>query len=160
MATAGEDKNNSDHSADGIGVIDFAQKRMVKRLPSGSDPEQFAVSADGKRIYISNEDDEAASVMSVDDGKVLQTISVKEEPEGVAISPNGKKGKLRRRLKKRDAVAMGSAAASAAVRCALAPNTKAWGYKTRFGNIRASCETRGRVPLRPRRARSPSHQLH
>ncbi|MCA1685686.1 MAG: hypothetical protein LC745_06800, partial [Planctomycetia bacterium] len=53
---AEEDDENADHSADGIGVIDLARLTFVKRLPAGSDPEEFAVSKDGARLYISNED--------------------------------------------------------------------------------------------------------
>src|SRR5262249_31622421 len=37
-----------DRSADGIGVVDVRQRKLVKTLPSGPDPEQVAVSADGK----------------------------------------------------------------------------------------------------------------
>ena len=49
---------------DGIGVIDTEKLALVKRLPSGSDPEQFSLSNDGKLLFISNED--AASVAIVD----------------------------------------------------------------------------------------------
>ena len=85
-----EDPKNSDHSADGIGVIDVQEKKIVKNLPSGSDPEQFAVSGDGTRLYISNEDTGEASIMNVGDGKVETSLKVGEEPEGVAITPDGK----------------------------------------------------------------------
>src|SRR6266849_649956 len=45
-----------DRSADGIGVFDVAQNKMLRKVPGGSDPEQFAVSRDGKLLYVSNED--------------------------------------------------------------------------------------------------------
>ena len=32
-----------DKSADGIGVFDIAQNKMLRKVPGGSDPEQFAV---------------------------------------------------------------------------------------------------------------------
>src|SRR4051812_23717429 len=50
-----DDDKNADHSADGIGVVDLQEKRVVKKLAAGSDPEQFAVSRNGAHIYISNE---------------------------------------------------------------------------------------------------------
>src|SRR3984957_3557337 len=46
-----------DKSADGIGVFDVQQNKLVKVLHGGNDPENFDVSKDGKQIYISNEDD-------------------------------------------------------------------------------------------------------
>src|SRR5437879_7990902 len=59
-----------DKSADGIGVFDVGQNKVVRILPGGSDPEQFAVSPDGRLIYISNEDAAAASLIEVATGKV------------------------------------------------------------------------------------------
>src|SRR5581483_7647198 len=62
----------------------------LRKLPAGSDPEQFAVTADGKRIYASNEDVATASLMNVADGKVERIFPVKKEPEGVGLRPDGK----------------------------------------------------------------------
>src|ERR1700712_4594064 len=41
----------ADHSFDGIGVFDVKQNKIVRTIPGGSDPENFAVSADGKNLY-------------------------------------------------------------------------------------------------------------
>ncbi len=40
-----------DKSADGIGVFDVAQNKLVRVIQGGSDPENFAVSLDGKTIF-------------------------------------------------------------------------------------------------------------
>ena len=85
-----DDDKNADHAADGIGVVDLALQKFLRKLPAGSDPEQFAVSADGTRLYVANEDVGTASVMSVADGKVEHIVPVKKEPEGVGITPDGK----------------------------------------------------------------------
>ena len=45
-----------DKSADGIGVFDVAQNKVVRAIHGGSDPENFDVSQDGTQLYISNED--------------------------------------------------------------------------------------------------------
>src|SRR6185437_1790607 len=37
-----------DKSADGIGIFDIAQNKMLRKVPGGSDPEQFALSLDAK----------------------------------------------------------------------------------------------------------------
>src|SRR6267143_4248268 len=54
-----------DRSADGIGVFDVAQNKLVRILEGGSDPENFDVSPDGTRLYVANEDAGAASVLDV-----------------------------------------------------------------------------------------------
>ncbi len=79
-----------DKSADGIGVVDLAQKKLLGKMFGGSDPEQFAISADAKRIYVSNEDAAGVSIVDVDAAKLLKTLPTGEEPEGVTISPDGK----------------------------------------------------------------------
>jgi YVTN family beta-propeller protein len=79
-----------DRSADGIGMLDAVTLTLTGKLPSGPDPEQFALTADGTKLYVSNEETSAASIIDVP-GKALKTvISVDEEPEGVSMSPDGK----------------------------------------------------------------------
>ena len=87
---ADEDDENADHSADGIGVVDLEKLAFLRKLPAGSDPEEFAVGKDGRKLYVSNEDVATASVVNVADGNVEQIVRVKKEPEGVAISPDGR----------------------------------------------------------------------
>jgi YVTN family beta-propeller protein len=83
-------KAKPDHSADGIGIVDLGTKKFLQKIPAGTDPEQFAVSPDGKHLYIANEDAGVISVLSTADGKVEHEIPVAEEPEGVAFTPDGK----------------------------------------------------------------------
>jgi YVTN family beta-propeller protein len=87
-----DDDNNAkaDKAADGIGVVDVAQKKLVRKLSAGSDPEQFCVSPDGRRLYISNEDVAAATVLEPATGKTVTFIPVTREPEGVGVRPDGK----------------------------------------------------------------------
>ncbi|MFL5330286.1 MAG: beta-propeller fold lactonase family protein [Gemmataceae bacterium] len=85
-----EKEDEGDRTADGIGVIDLHQRKFLRKLPAGTDPEEFAVSPDGKRLYVSNEDVGTASVLDVGSGKVEGIVRVKKEPEGVAFTPNGK----------------------------------------------------------------------
>jgi YVTN family beta-propeller protein len=79
-----------DKSADGIGVFDVAQNKVVRMLPAGSDPENFDVSKDGKLLFISNEDISAVSIVDIASGKVLKTIAMGAQPEGVRVTPDGK----------------------------------------------------------------------
>ena len=79
----------ADKDADGIGVFDVAQGKLVKVLKSGSDPEEFAVTRDGKFLYVSNEDAAGVSVLELASGKIVATLPTGEEPEGVEMSPTG-----------------------------------------------------------------------
>lgn len=84
------EKMERDLTADGIAVVDTASRKLIKVLQAGSDPEQFDLSTDGKRLFVSNEDMATASVVDLDSGKVVERIAVGIEPEGVVASPNGR----------------------------------------------------------------------
>jgi len=85
-----DDDANSDKAADGIGVVNVATQKLTGKLNAGSDPEEFALSKDGRRIYISNEDTKTASVINIAAGKLEHIIPVGQEPEGVTTSPDGR----------------------------------------------------------------------
>src|SRR6185436_12735706 len=78
-----------DKSADGIGVFDVAQNKFLRKVPGGSDPEQFAIGKDGL-LYVSNEDTGGLSFVDPVKGTVLSTVPTGEEPEGVTITPDAK----------------------------------------------------------------------
>ena len=79
-----------DRSADGIGIGDLTQKKVARKLFGGSDPEEFAISRDGKWMYVANEDASGLSVIELASGKVLKTLPAGEEPEGVTVTPDGR----------------------------------------------------------------------
>ena len=79
-----------DKKADGIGVFDVRENKLVKIIPGGSDPEEFDLSKDGTKLYCSNEDVAQASIIDIAAGTVIASIQVGEEPEGVSTSPDGK----------------------------------------------------------------------
>lgn len=85
-----DDDAAADKAADGIGVLDVAARKLTGKLNAGSDPEEFALSKDGRRIYISNEDTKTASVISIAAAKLEHIIPVSQEPEGVTTTPDGK----------------------------------------------------------------------
>jgi YVTN family beta-propeller protein len=86
-----DDSVRSDKSADAIGVVDVAQRKLTGKIAGGSDPEEFSLSKDGKKLYVSNEDVKAASVIDIASGKVEHIVAVGQEPEGVATAPDGKR---------------------------------------------------------------------
>jgi YVTN family beta-propeller protein len=83
-------KHERDLAADGVAVVDTRAQKTIQLLKAGSDPEQFDLSADGKRMYVANEDSATTSVVDIASGKVLERIKVGREPEGVVVSPNGR----------------------------------------------------------------------
>ncbi len=80
----------TDKSADGIAEIDLEKMEVIGIIPSGSDPEQFDVSKDGKFLFIANEDVGKLSVVDVAKKQIIKEVEVSEEPEGVRVSPDGK----------------------------------------------------------------------
>jgi YVTN family beta-propeller protein len=78
-----------DKGADGIGVFDVAQNRLVKVLRGVSDPENVAVGPAGDRLYIASEDTGQLVIMDAGTGAIVARVAVGEEPEGVAVSPDG-----------------------------------------------------------------------
>src|SRR5262249_20046845 len=82
-----ENRAPADKRADGLGVIDVSARRLIDRWHVGSDPEQFAISKDGKFAFIANEDDASTSIIDLDSGQLRGRIKVSEEPEGVGVNP-------------------------------------------------------------------------
>src|SRR6266496_4136768 len=82
-----ENRAPADKTADGIGVIDAAAHKLIDRWHVGSDPEQFAISKDGKFAFIANEDDASASIVDLGSGQSRGKIKVSAEPEGVGVNP-------------------------------------------------------------------------
>jgi len=80
----------ADKGADGIGIVDMGTLKLVNILRGVSDPEQLAVSADGKRLYIASEDTGRGIILDAVTGKTIASLPVGEEPEGVTLSPDGK----------------------------------------------------------------------
>jgi YVTN family beta-propeller protein len=86
-----KDSHTPDRSADGIAVIDLNSRKLVRTLSSGPDPETFDFSADGRELYVANEDAATLSFVNVRSGAVVASVSVGAEPEGVTTEPGGKR---------------------------------------------------------------------
>jgi len=84
-----DDQLNKEGPGDSIVSIDPATGKILDHHPAGSDPERFVLSNDNKRLIAANEDAGTATVTDLATGKLLATLVVGIEPEGVAISPNG-----------------------------------------------------------------------
>jgi PQQ-dependent catabolism-associated beta-propeller protein len=83
-------QKNVQTSGDGIVSIELASGRTNGMFPAGSDPERFAITPDGKRLYAANEDGSWASATDIATRKIVATLIVGIEPEGVAVTPDGR----------------------------------------------------------------------
>ena len=71
-------------SKDGIAAVD-----AMRVFPGSSDPETFDLSADGSRLFVSNEDVHLVSVVDLASGQVVTSAEGGREPEGVTVAPDG-----------------------------------------------------------------------
>jgi YVTN family beta-propeller protein len=74
--------------ADGIGVVDTRTLVLNRVIRGVSDPEQVAVSSDGRQLYVASEDTGKGVVIDIATGAVLAQLSVGGEPEGVTVVPS------------------------------------------------------------------------
>lgn len=79
-----------DHAADGIGLFDVRHGRMDRILRGVDNPEQVAVSARGV-IYAPCEDHNSLVLIDEASGGKLAELPIGDQPEGVALSPDGKR---------------------------------------------------------------------
>src|SRR5712691_7370000 len=63
-----------DRAADGIGEIDANTYQVMRIIQAGNDPEQVAVSDDGTRLYVANEDAAQTSVVDLASGTVVARV--------------------------------------------------------------------------------------
>lgn len=72
-------------------ALDAKTLKVVRRYTAGgTDPECVAVSPDGRRLYLSNEEAGTASILDAATGARRATLVVGTEPEGVTASPDGR----------------------------------------------------------------------
>ena len=79
----------ADKSADGIAVFDVASLSLKRVLHGISDPEQIAPTRDG-RLVVASEDTSRAEILDAETGSALAKLDVGGEPEGIAVSPDGR----------------------------------------------------------------------
>ena len=71
-----------------VSVISLKSASVVKTILVGNSPVGIAVSANGRRAYVTNADDNTVSVITTRKGKVIATIPVGTDPEGIAVAPD------------------------------------------------------------------------
>ena len=76
-----------------IAVVDLKKGEVIQQIVGGMETEGIEFSADGKKIIVTNEDDQNVTVHDIETGRLLKTIDTKEfgmRPRGVKMAPDGK----------------------------------------------------------------------
>ena len=68
-----------------ISVIDTATNTVIATVNVGTDPSGVAVTPDGKKVYVANQDSNNVSVIDTATNTVTASIPVGNGPSGVAI---------------------------------------------------------------------------
>ncbi|WP_161964488.1 MBG domain-containing protein [Mucilaginibacter endophyticus] len=85
----------ANQNANTVSVINLENNSVVATIPVGVQPTGVAVSPDGKRVYVTNQNligpstGNTVSVIDVASNTVITNITVNERPYGIAISPDG-----------------------------------------------------------------------
>jgi YVTN family beta-propeller protein len=79
-----------DRQADGVAVVDTATLKVLQHLGGVSDPERVELSRDGRRLFVTDEDDARLTVLDARRAAVVARIRVGREPEGVRASADGR----------------------------------------------------------------------
>ena len=64
---------------------------VVSTIAVGQAPGEVAVSRDGRRAYVTNEDSSSVSVINLKTRRVVSTIRVGTAPRGVAVAPDNRR---------------------------------------------------------------------
>ena len=73
-----------------IADYEVATRKLLRRITDVAEPETFDLHPDGRHLYVSNEEDAAATVCDLETGEQTGYFETGEEPEGVQVTPDGK----------------------------------------------------------------------
>ena len=68
-------------------MLDVATRKVLRKIKVGSDPEEFDLSADGKHLFVSNEDVKTASSVDLANGKVEKIVRAEPGARGRGGEP-------------------------------------------------------------------------
>jgi YVTN family beta-propeller protein len=72
-----------------VAVIDLGTNAYQYSIPVGQRPSELAISPDGARLYVLNEQDNTVSVIATGSNGLVATIPVGRQPSAIDITPNG-----------------------------------------------------------------------
>ena len=70
-----------------VAVFEIASGRLLRETPLPASPKVMALSGDGRRAYLSNPEDHSATIVDLEQGRVLTTVKTGRRPDGIAWAP-------------------------------------------------------------------------
>ena len=74
-----------------VTVVDLAQGKVVKDIPTGEGAEGIAITPDGREVWVANRGADTVSIVDTTTLEVVATLKVPQFPIRVKITPDGKK---------------------------------------------------------------------
>ena len=70
-----------------VAVFEIAGGRLLSDTPLPASPKVMALSGDGRRAYLSNPEDHSATIVDLEQGRVVTTVKTGKRPDGIAWAP-------------------------------------------------------------------------
>jgi DNA-binding beta-propeller fold protein YncE len=67
-----------------VAVFEIASGRLIREMPLTTSPKVMALSGDGRRAYLSNPEDHSATIVDLEEGRVVTTLRTGRRPDGIA----------------------------------------------------------------------------
>ena len=67
-----------------VAVFEIASGRLIRETALHASPKVMVLSGDGRRAYLTNPEDHSATVVDVEEGRVLTTVKTGKRPDGIA----------------------------------------------------------------------------
>ena len=70
-----------------LAVFEIASGRLIRETALPATPKVMTLSGDGRRAYLSNPADHSATIVDLEEGRVLSTVKTGRRPDGIAWAP-------------------------------------------------------------------------
>lgn len=70
-----------------VAVFDIATGRLIRDTPLPAAPKVMTLSGDGRRAYFSNPGEHTATIVDLEEGRVVATMKTGKRPDGIAWVP-------------------------------------------------------------------------
>ena len=80
--------------AKSVEVFDLVSGALVRATPLPASPKVMVLSGDGRRAYLTNPEDHSATIVDLEEGRVISTLKTGKRPDGIAwVAKPGEAGR-------------------------------------------------------------------
>ena len=76
--------------AKSVEVFDLASGSLVRATPLPASPKVMVLSGDGRRAYLTNPEEHSATIVDLEEGRVISTLKTGKRPDGIAWAPKAR----------------------------------------------------------------------